>query len=233
MRRLLLSLLIASPAFGAADLVVTQQGELAIAGFSRNTAVTVANDTAETGSTNQIINSTGHQARVGDLLRFTDAGPNFMVEVHVSSVLANSITLTRTLPVAPSSGDNFSILRLITPQITSSGAVVISGGSPPIVPTGSNQALGTLDCTALTGTYAPIVTPAFVSCLMVVFNSCDKSLFLSIDSGTTDAFKLAPGDNLSLDLCTNGRSIGSGVAIEAKHDGVVPAAGTLRISTAG
>lgn len=128
MKRLVILLALVAPrALGAADLIVTQQGELSQASYVREGAFTVATDLAEAGSTNQVIIATGHQARVGDLLRFTTAGQNYYVEMHVSSTTANAITLTRTLPGAPSVGDSFVIMRLVTPSIAADGSSNITG----------------------------------------------------------------------------------------------------------
>jgi hypothetical protein len=106
-----------------------------------------------------------------------------------------------------------------------------SGGSTTA--TGSNQKKGKITCSALTGSYATLVSVTFNTCIVLVFNSCDNTLLLSLDSGTTDFAELEAGESLGLDLCANGRHVASGVTIQAKHGGVAPTAGTLRASIAG
>lgn len=128
MRRLIVLLALYAPgAMAAADLVITQQGEFSVADFGRSTAYTVGTDACEALSTNQVIVATAHAARVGDVLRFTTVGQNYFLELHVSSTTTNTITLTRTLPVACGIGDAFTIMRLITPAVASDGSTVISG----------------------------------------------------------------------------------------------------------
>jgi len=141
MKRLLLALaMIATPAFGAADLFLTQTNELSQSSFARLYGSTVATDNAEAGSTRQVIVATAHVALPGDMIRFTTPGPNYLLEAHVRSVLPNSITLQRALPADPGVGDTFLIMRLLTPALAADGSSVVSGtvsaSNPSVAPTG-------------------------------------------------------------------------------------------------
>ena len=186
MRALFLTLwAMSGVAFGAADLVVTQQGELSQAEFNRGTAVVIGTDTAETGTTDQVINATGHAARIGDLLRFTDAGANFMLEVHVKGTTANTITLTRTLPAAPTNGANFTILRLITASVSSSGSSTV------IVTPGGTYADSARNAYAST----PVTTDAWVQLIastaatihqFALFDSCGETLQLGTGAAASE-----------------------------------------------
>jgi len=85
--------------------------------------------------------------------------------------------------------------------------------------------------TALTGTYAEVVAEDLDERPAVIFivNSCDDTIFVSLDGGTTDHFELESGEDIVVDLGANGmRQDGS--AIHAKHAGSAPTAGTLRIT---
>lgn len=99
--------------------------------------------------------------------------------------------------------------------------------------TGSNQAKGKVNCTDLTGAYQTIVTPAFNTRVLYIFNGCNGVFLISIDGGTTDFLELESGESVTIDLTTNNLHIGSGVNIQAKDGTTPPTTGTLRISAAG
>jgi hypothetical protein len=278
---LLVISLLSMNAYAVPDVVPTQANESSGASFDREYATTIGTGTVGAGSTQQVIQAVGNAARVGDIIRFTSAGPNYLVESHVNSITTNSIGLTRAIPALPTTGDSFTILRLLSPSVQTDGSVNISGsivssnpsigtngsaiptsstqigakdGSGNLQPlkvdgsgslitssstttvktaTGSNQNLGATACTALTGSYATISTPAFNVCILQIFNSCDQTIVISIDGGTTAFLQLEAREATSIDWCTNGLFITSGTAIKAKHNGVVPTLGNLRISSAG
>lgn len=139
MKKALLVLgLIGTKALATPDVVPTQANESSGASFDREYAFTIGTDTTEAGSTNQVITATAHAARVGDLLRFTTVGANYLVESHVASTTTNTITLTRAIPAVPTVGDGFTILRLLSPSVSSAGAVTITGSI-----TASNPSVGT------------------------------------------------------------------------------------------
>ena len=88
----------------------------------------VATDTAETldlsnsGIRNEelrVIKATSHQARVGDIVRFT-SGSNINIEVSIAKVETNYIYLAGELLSDPD-GDDFSVMRFITLTIDSNG----------------------------------------------------------------------------------------------------------------
>jgi hypothetical protein len=86
-----------------------------------NTVAEVATDIIEAGSTTQIINATAHAAEAGDVIRFV-AGSAAPREVSVVSVTANTITLTKAVPVAPTTGDTFAILRYFQETVSLAGS---------------------------------------------------------------------------------------------------------------
>lgn len=120
------------------------------------------------------------------------------------------------------------------------GALIVAGaGGGPIavtistVATGSSQIVGSVNCSALTGSYATVITPAFDTKILYIFNSCDQTIKISLDGGTTDAFILETSEAVAMDLAADGKHIASGVALRAKHNGVVPTAGTVRMTAIG
>lgn len=82
--------------------------------------------------------------------------------------------------------------------------------------------------TALTGAYQQIVAFADDLRLLMVFNSCDKPIFVSLDGGVTNHFEIETEcftiDFRALDMALRKPTI------SAKHSGVVPTSGSLRIS---
>jgi hypothetical protein len=94
----------------------------------------------------------------------------------------------------------------------------------------SFPAKGEVAGTALTGTYANVFTAASDLSLLMIFNSCNQPIVISLDAGVTDHFELGNGQSMTIDAGMNSRHIASGTDIRAKHDGVVPTSGTLNIS---
>lgn len=91
-------------------------------------------------------------------------------------------------------------------------------------------AQGSLAGTALTGSYANIVTSTNANGgrILQIFNSCNQPITISLDGGTTNHYVLEVGDaGVTIDLAANGLRQGNN-AIQAKHNGVVPTAGTIR-----
>jgi hypothetical protein len=86
---------------------------------------------------------------------------------------------------------------------------------------------------SLTGSYATVVTTAQITRLVFVINSCDQTILVSLDGGATAAFELEAGESVSLDLATDGLRIASGVNLQAKHGGVTPTTGSVRITAIG
>lgn len=85
-------------------------------------AAEISGDTAEAGSTNTVIQATGHSALVGDLIRF-DSGPLDYQEFSVLEVTTDTITLASEAPSAPDTGDMFTVLRYGTPVFQVGGVV--------------------------------------------------------------------------------------------------------------
>ena len=83
--------------------------------------------------------------------------------------------------------------------------------------------------TALTGSYQTVMTNSSALRIIFLLNSCNQTILISF-SGGLNHFELEPGESIVIDLGTSGMNHASN--IQAKHNGVVPTAGTLRIGGA-
>lgn len=165
-------------------------------------------------------------------------GNTSLSSIDTKTLAAGQATMAASSPVVIASNQTAIPITDNAGSLTVDGTVAAtqSGSwstSAVTTATGSNQAKGKTNCSALTGTYASIVTPSFNGCILHVFNSCDGVVLLSIDAGTTDYLELEAGESVSMDFCSNNRHLGSGVAIQAKDGPTAPTSGTLRISVAG
>lgn len=105
--------------------------------------------------------------------------------------------------------------------------------SAQVVATGSNQIKGKIAGASLTTTYATVITPSFITATLFIFNSCNQTIVVSINAGTTDCFELEIGEAATVDFGANGRSIAASTAIQAKALSAVPTSGTVRITAIG
>lgn len=138
--------------------------------------VLAASDAVEAGSTERVINATGHSARVGDLISIT-SGIYSGYEVHVESVATNAITLEHALPAAPAAAVTFDILRRKAEIVSSSGGSAVSEA-------GRSYADGVRHDYAVnvtTGAWVEIiaVTAAIINAVMI-FDSSGQTLELGV-----------------------------------------------------
>ncbi len=83
---------------------------------------------------------------------------------------------------------------------------------------------------SLSGTYATVITAGGDLRNVSVRNNTNNVVIVSFDSGSSAAYTLDSGDALSLDLKSIGRRIASGTTLQAKHSGVAPTSGSIRIN---
>lgn len=95
------------------------------------------------------------------------------------------------------------------------------------------QAKGKISGTSLTGTYATLLNPTSDIRILLFFNSCDATILVSLDGGTTDTLELEAGESCTIDLATNGLKFDNAVNISAKHGGAAPTSGTIRATGIG
>jgi hypothetical protein len=164
-----------------------------------------------------------------DTLRVVIASDNVPLSVDDGG---SSLTVDGTVAATQSGTWNVGTVTTVSGVTTVSTLTTVTN---PIgtTATGSNQAKGKVAGSALTGTYATVLTPGFIARLLALFNSCNDTILVSLDGGTTDGLELEAGESLTLDLGANGRHLASGVNIQAKHAGAAPTAGTLRITAVG
>lgn len=94
-------------------------------------AYEVGTDLVEAGSNQEIINATGHLARVGDVIRFL-TGTVDGDESKVVAVTANTIQVADKLRFAPGTGNTFAILRPRQAQVDENGNLIVTAESAPI-----------------------------------------------------------------------------------------------------
>lgn len=88
-----------------------------------------------------------------------------------------------------------------------------------------------IEGTALSTTYANVgAVLGSDAHIVLAFNTCDDTIVLSLDGGTTDHIKLDANEAFTLDLKTSQLVLAKGVQIQAKDLGSTPTAGSLRIS---
>lgn len=89
------------------------------------------------------------------------------------------------------------------------------------------QAGAQLAGTSLTGTHQTLITASADSVNLLLLNSTDEDITISLDGGTTDHYFLSPGQSFSLELANQGRHIANGTVIQVKHDGTAPSTGRV------
>lgn len=89
---------------------------------------------------------------------------------------------------------------------------------------------GSLAFGSLTTSYQTVLVTGGVMANVMMRNNTNGIVVISLNGGTTDSYTLDPGDQISIDLATNGRDIGGGQLLEAKYTGAAPTKGSVRIN---
>lgn len=93
----------------------------------------VENDIVEAGSTDAIVNLTGHLAKVGDVLRVkTTANSIKELDFCIIETTANTVTLDGVASAVFAAGDTVDILRPVPQRLSADGASLAAVISPPI-----------------------------------------------------------------------------------------------------
>jgi hypothetical protein len=94
----------------------------------------VATDVIEAGSNNNLVNLTAHGAKQGDILQINTSANNIQeFEVVIDEIISpNSFRLGAVLSADLSVGDAVSILRPVTPRMSSTGATLATIAPSPI-----------------------------------------------------------------------------------------------------
>lgn len=153
-------------------------------------------DAVEAGSTSEVIVATAHNARAGDLIRFT-SGTLSGYEASVKSILdANTIKIVG-MPAAPSAADTFDILRFRTPLIDANGNQLVATGS---------TAVSYVDSAVTNYGGTPVTTGAWVQIIAAlpsaasgveIFDSSGEILELGVGAAAAEArvWVIQPGGN--------------------------------------
>lgn len=88
--------------------------------------------TVEANSTKTYINDTATVASVGDFIRFESGASNEFAEMAIVSVDTNGFALGGDLKSLPTVGDEFYIMRYITPRMADDGSSLVSITPSPI-----------------------------------------------------------------------------------------------------
>lgn len=167
----------------------------------------------------------------------TVSASNFPATVDTNSGAAGASTLRTVL----STRHEAVATPLAVTLSSGSAAIDYNAGSPsantPRVEVAKSaatfQSMGSVAGTALTGTYQTVLTLTADAVCLVVLNTCNNTILVSLDGGTSDTLRLESGESLTLDFGTNGRRVSSGATIQAKHAGAAPTQGTIRATRIG
>lgn len=225
---------------GAATAANQTTGNATLANIQ--TAVQIMDDWDESdrAKVNPIVGQAGVQGASGVVTANTQrvvlatdvalpTGSNTIGTVNIGTVggIATETTLSAINTKTPVLG-----------QTTMAGSVPITiasdQSSVPVTPAlaaQSSPAQGKVLGTALTGSYVNILTAANANNAKIIsaFNSCNNTIVLSLDAGTTDHFELERGESFTLDLGANGLQQAS-FTIRVKHAGAAPTAGSIRVT---
>lgn len=108
--------------------------------------------------------------------------------------------------------------------------IALASAPFPTLTNHSSPAQGKISGTSLTGSYADLLSSSNASNARIiqVFNSCNQTILISLDGGTTLHYELEPQDGqITVDLASLGLKQGN-TAIQAKHAGAAPTSGTIR-----
>lgn len=95
------------------------------------------------------------------------------------------------------------------------------------------QAKGKIVGSSLTGSYATVLDPSSDLKIIYLINSCNNTILVSLDSGSTDTFELEAGESVTIDLASSGLKFNNTLNIQAKHGGAAPTSGSIRVTGIG
>lgn len=114
------------------------------------------------------------------------------------------------------------------------GSTAVSNANPlPVTQSSAAvawQAEGSIAFGSMTTSFATALTVSATLVWVGLRNNTNAIIAVSLDSGTTSAFTLDPGDQVSLDLKCQNKSIAAAVTIQAKYTGSAPTSGTFRVN---
>jgi hypothetical protein len=121
---------------------------------------------------------------------------------------------------------------VVTVQGDPSGTPVpVSGSFTPTITSATFQD-GSIQYSSLTSTFQTVITTGGVVKHVDMRNNTNSVVQVSLNGGSTIAYTLDAGDQVSLDLESNGSSIPSGTALQALYPfgATAPTSGSIRIN---
>ena len=142
-----------------------------------------------------------------------------------------------TLPSIPAGGNTIGSVGVTNLPATVDTNAGAAGASTPRVAVAATNiaytAKGKIVGASLTASYATLLNPTTDMRIVYIFNTCNQTILVSLDGGTTDSLELEAGESVTMDLANNGLKFDNAVNISAKHGGAAPTAGTVRASGIG
>jgi len=89
---------------------------------------------------------------------------------------------------------------------------------------------GSILYSSLTTSYQTVITTGGILKNISARNNTNGIVQVSFNGGSTVSYTLDSGDQVLLDLASNGGSIASGVNIQAKYSGSAPTSGSIRVN---
>lgn len=83
---------------------------------------------------------------------------------------------------------------------------------------------------SLTTSFQTVVTAGGALVNVMLRNNTNGVIAVSLDSGSSTAYTLDPGDTVAVDLKTLGRNIATSTTLQAKYSGSAPTSGSIRIN---
>lgn len=146
---------------------------------------------ANTVSPNRLLKSTAHGASVGDIVRFELLSANSYFEAAITGVPdANFIILGTELPNNIVTGDEFFILRYVTPTYSANGTITVTSTTPTYVSAGYNAPLDASSSNITNAAYTTLVASPAAGTQIEIFNTTGKYLVLAVGAAASEVNKL-------------------------------------------
>jgi hypothetical protein len=169
------------------------QDKVALDTAIKGTVYNSGSDAVEAGTTDTILNATGHAAKKGDLIRMT-SGATSGEEQYVFEVAANTITLEDSLSAAPSATDAFDILKPVTLTLGSDGGITLSPFDLQFERDGSSQKVIEDTVTPANNVPLPVKLSSITGDINITAN--DLNVQLSHNAANPDSTQIGDGTEI-------------------------------------
>lgn len=139
--------------------------------------------TVGASSTTTVINDTSTPAMKGDFIRFASDAANPGMEIAIVEVSTNSFTLAAKLPVVPTTGDEFFIMRPITQRVDETGAQIVVLTLSPV----TTVDFGSADAPITTGAWTDLVASLADDVTEIqIYNTTGKTMKLATGAASSE-----------------------------------------------